>query len=284
MNPLALPGPAFLGFYIVLSGLVLVVLRLFLKTLETAPTPGLSVKDPYLIAYLRGGTHETAAVAILSLCDRGLLVIGDGQVSRANLVGSIRLPHPLERAVLAACVGGAKARSLVRDDAVAGACDAYHAELQALGLVADERTQSRRVLWALAAAAILLGVGGAKLIVAVSQDRSNIGFLIILMIFMAFVLFRMVGRSRTGAGDAALGELRQLFADLRRRAGGLQPGRATSDTMLLAAIFGLSALPSNGFAAIRSLFRNPAGSDGGCGSSSGGGCGGGGGGCGGCGS
>jgi uncharacterized protein (TIGR04222 family) len=285
MNPLAFSGPDFLGFYIVLSGLVLVALRWYLNARETAPTSGLSVKDPYLIAYLRGGTGEAAGVAVLSLCDRGLLDLDDGQISRADPAAAIRLSHPLERAVLAACLGGVKARSLIGDDLVVGACGSFDAELQALGLIADEPTRSRRKLWAVAAAVVLLGIGGAKLAVAMSQGRPNTGFLVLLMALVGFLLFRMVGRHRTGVGDDALADLQQLFADLRDRAGRLQPGQTTSDAMLLAAIFGLSALPFDRFGAIRALFRNPTGSDasgGGCGSSSG--CGGGGGGCGGCGS
>jgi hypothetical protein len=81
-------------------------------------------------------------------------------------------------------------------------------------------------------------------------------------------------------------DLRRLFSALRQRAASIRPGAMTSDTVLLAAVFGLSALPTTGFADIVRVYKKSASSGGGCGSSCGSGCGGGGsgGGCGGCGS
>ncbi len=61
-----------------------------------------------------------------------------------------------------------------------------------------------------------------------------------------------------------LRDLRRLFRALRQRAASIRPGAMTSDTMLLAAVFGLSALPSTGFADLLRVYKKSASSGGGC--------------------
>jgi hypothetical protein len=118
------------------------------------------------------------------------------------------------------------------------------------------------------------------------------------MVMAPLALLPAAQRRRTALGDAVLKDLQGLFGRLRRRVAPAGEGGLTSDTMLLAAVFGLSALPSDGFYEVRRVFAKSVKSGGsncgsscgssygssGCGSSGCGGGGGGGGGCGGCGS
>jgi hypothetical protein len=85
-----------------------------------------------------------------------------------------------------------------------------------------------------------------------------------------------------------LRNLRSLFSGLRGRTGAMQQGSGGTDLLWLAAVFGMSAVPTAAFPFVGQFQpRRDSGSSSGCGSSSSGdggsGCGGGGG-CGGCGS
>jgi hypothetical protein len=92
----------------------------------------------------------------------------------------------------------------------------------------------------------------------------------------------------TSRGRTLLADLRRLFARLRERAPRLTPGGASADAALLAAVFGVAALPT-AFAYAQALYPRAASTSSSwsssCGASCGSSCGGGGGGggCGGCG-
>jgi hypothetical protein len=92
---------------------------------------------------------------------------------------------------------------------------------------------------------------------------------------------------RTRRGDRLFADVRLLFAGLRSRAASLRSGRGDSDVTMLAAVFGLAALPAGEFVFVPALFPRAGDREGtGCGSCDSGSCGGGGdcgGGCGGCG-
>src|SRR6185436_11482472 len=101
-----------------------------------------------------------------------------------------------------------------------------------------------------------------------------------LTLIFAIVAARSGRPFRTARGDALLADLRTLFRRLKDRAGSLRAGGATADAALLAAVFGLSALPASGFAYAKRLYPRAATSSGSscsstsCGSSCGGGGGG----------
>jgi len=104
-----------------------------------------------------------------------------------------------------------------------------------------------------------------------------------------YVLFRIATPFRTLAGEAMLADLRQLFMGLRHRMWSIGTPSETQELALVAAVFGIGALPGRAGVS-ETLFRRPqstsSSSCGSSGSSCGSSCGGGGcgGGCGGCGS
>jgi uncharacterized membrane protein YgcG len=172
-------------------------------------------------------------------------------------------------------------------------CREFHDHLARRGCLPDERVRAERRRLYMTALAVLLGVAAIKIAVALARGRTNIAFLVILAIVFAIVCWKVVNRPRTRRGDETMQDLRRLFARLKDRALSLVPGGASADAVMLAAVFGVSALPQARFAYAHRLFRksskgsSDSGSSGGCGSScgssSGSSCGGGGGGCGGCG-
>jgi uncharacterized protein (TIGR04222 family) len=285
MNPFDLSGPPFLAFYVVVAIVVVVAVKLAIDAAEGGAPPALPLGDPYQIAWLRGGTPEAARIAVLALTDRGLLTVhGDNLVNFAPAQSFVR--EPIERAILARCAqSGTAATAVLNDPGVEQACAPYQARLEQMLLVPDAGMRARRYRWFALAAAFLLGIAAIKIDIAIGRGRYNVGFLIILTVIAILALLPFVRRRRTSLGNRMVKDLRRLFGALRQRAAGIRPGTMTSDTVLLAAVFGLSALPATGFAGILGIYKKAASSGGGCGSSCGSGCGGGGGGgCGGCGS
>jgi uncharacterized protein (TIGR04222 family) len=285
MNPFDLSGPPFLAFYVVVAIFVAVAAKLFIDAGEGGVPPSLPLGDPYQIAWLRGGTPEAARIAVLALTDRGLLAVnGDNLVNSGSGQSFVR--EPIERAILSRCAQSGTAATAVLDDlGVERACVSYQARLEQMQLVPNTAMRARRYRWFAFAAALLLGIAAIKIDIAIGRGRYNVGFLIILTVIAVFALWPFVRRRRTNLGNRMVKDLRRLFRALRQRAASIRPGAMTSDTVLLAAVFGLSALPAIGFADLHRVYKKSASSGGVGGTSCGSGCGGGGGGgCGGCGS
>jgi uncharacterized membrane protein YgcG len=126
-----------------------------------------------------------------------------------------------------------------------------------------------------------------KLALAYARGRSNVGFLIILTLISTVIAVKVARPRLTGRGSAMVASLRTLFQSLKQRASTLMPGSAPNELLLLSAVYGVGALPTDSFPFIKKLYpQASASSSSSCGSSCGSGCGGGGcgGGCGGCGS
>lgn len=284
MNVFDLPGPEFLQFYFAFGAVVGIAAWAFLWAASRGGgrLPPL-LTDPFQIAWLRGGPLEAARVAVVSLVDRGLL-----QVERSRMTATSRRPrglHPIESALLANCFNtGGEAAKVLSAASVRAACRAACEPLIRLGLAPSDEEQRRRVVVAALAGLLVVGVGIVKLVVAIQHGRSNVIFLIVLMI-VAVGFFFWVGRPRwrTGQGKRMLADLRRLLSG---RKSGIRGKPTTSELMLFAAAFGLSGLA--GYTELQAAYAGTrpqsSGSSCGSGSSSSGCGGGGGGGCGGCGS
>jgi uncharacterized protein (TIGR04222 family) len=288
LSPFDLSGPPFLAFYVVVAIFVVVALKLTIDAGEGGVPPSLPLGDPYQIAWLRGGTAEAARIAVLALTDRGLLTVFDDNLVNFGSDQSF-VREPIERAILSRCAHSKTAATAVLDDpAVEHACAPYKAQLKRLQLVPDAAMRARRYRWFAIAATMLLSIALIRIDIAFGRGKYNVGFLLVLGVIALWPVWRVAHRRRTHLGNRMLKDLRRLFRALRQRAASIRPRSMTSDAVLLAAVFGLSALPATGFAKILGIYKKSASSGGGgCGSSCGSGCGGGGGGgggCGGCGS
>jgi uncharacterized protein (TIGR04222 family) len=283
-----LGGPAFLAVYVAIGACVLVVARLRMYAGElTDVKTRIDLKEPLTIAYLRGGVTEVLRVAAFSLVDRNLLLF-DGRTlccAKSKIAGSF-VSRPLEKALLQRLAVPSPTRILLADAALRSACQGYAESLRESGLVASAETYAARRPIFLLGAAILAGLAGFKIIVALGRGHTNIGFLCVFALAGLAILFRMYRRERTARGDRALANLKVLLAGRKRQSHRIQPGGASDDALLLAAVYGFAALPSGSFPYLGKLFPKGSGSSSSCGSSCGSGCGGGGcgGGCGGCGS
>lgn len=292
MNPFALPGPQFLVFYLALAAAVVAALialnRRNGREGKSSRVNDLTT-DPYRIAYLRGGATETARVAIFNLVDRGILDFDAGRVRTVKPAGDAAqaLRRPLDRAIVAQAHNPVTVKLLTGIGPVRKEAEAYAPALAAQGLVTSDAERRGRRNAVLVALAVLVGVSATKVVYALSQGRSNVTFLVILTIVSCVgVIFMSMGRL-TGRGSEMLDSVKTLLKRLRDDTGRLKSGGATNEALLLAAAFGLAALPTDAFPVVEEMFPRPQGGGGDSGGSSGDGGGssgcGGGGGCGGCG-
>ncbi len=295
INPFDLRGPEFLLFYLIFSGVVLVLIRLWLRRREWGD-PGRDntlvrnlAPDPYRIAFLRAGKTEVIRVAVVSLIERGLL-IADGSLlrrSRPDAMNQVR--RPLDKAILSWVGDGRAAVGLLTDPVAQDEAEAIGIPLYADRLLADAVTAARRLRTFLLTAGVLIGVAGAKIVIALSRGHHNIAFLILLGIASVVIAACVVFRHQTSSGRRILNQLREWFTPLRERGASAAGHGDVGEMLFLCAVFGLDMLPGSMVQTLEQLKlkakpSDSSSGDGGSGSScgSGGSCGGGG--CGGCGS
>lgn len=284
MNPFQLTGFSFLGFYIVLGVVVFWGLLMWFRHLETADAaPQQNMTDPYLIAHLRAGANEALRVATVALLDRGLLTaVGETLTTKdGNAVAVVQ--RPIEKAILQRYRKPGEGHDIFKDSAAKSACASYDRVLKNQRMIADGDIYAKRSVPVAVALALMIAVTWTKITIAFSQGRHNVGFLIALTVLFAIVAMVVWFRRRTALGDAMLTDLRSLFARLKGRAKSMRAGGQTNEAALLAAVFGLSALPATNFPFMEKLYPAKSSDGSGCsssscssGSSCGGGCGGGG--------
>ncbi len=291
-NPFDLRGPEFLAFFFVSSLVVLFTLSAMRKRRETRESFTFDLaQDPYQIAYLRGGSKHLIQTTVFSLLDRKLLKARDVYLRTVDPKSVEAVRRPLEKAILQRYVVEDKAATLFSDPDVASKAEDIGDVLRDRELIPGDKQNSHRLKLFWIGLMLLWGTAGIKIYVAISRGRFNFIFLIILSIVSAVLLWKMLHKSRTYAGDSELKSLKEMFGRLYKRRKSLEPYSGANELVLLAALFGLSALPPRAAEMITPLHLRPVSDSGsGCGSSCGGGsdgggsCGGGcGGGCGGCG-
>ena len=286
MFPFNLRGPEFLLFYLVFGVLVLVLARRCCNAAENGPRPRLKFDDPYRLAYLRSGAFEVLRVAAVSLIDRRLLRV-DGERLTAAGAGDAS-EHDVEQLVLRHFDAGRAAESVFSQHNAANIDARYRPELEQLQLIPDEAKRVERWRRAGVLIALLLSVAASKVLVAWALGRSNVGFLIALAAVTSLLVLPLSHPRLTVVGRGFLRDVTALFEPLRRRADRIAAGGPRDEALLLAALFGIGALPASKFAIAQGLFKRGSssgtsgGSSCGSGTSCGSGCGGGGG-CGGCG-
>jgi uncharacterized protein (TIGR04222 family) len=289
MNPFDWRGPQFLLFYLALIAAVLAWCRWRARRVPDSgavPRVGDLINDPYFIAYLRGGAEETIRIAVFNLIDRGFLEF-DGNKVCAKRTEGYTLRRAPDYAVLRACPKPLTLTQLMATGGLLQSCRDYAEELARRGFLLNAAQRSFRSRTRLIAIGILLGTALLKLVLAMRRGHFNVDFLIILAVISLFAVFFASGSSRRSpSGERALAHVGELARRLRQRAAELRPGAASTDALLLASVFGITALPAGAFPYLPAIYRTAGsgGGDGGGGSScSGGGSCGGGGGCGGCG-
>jgi len=278
MNPFDLRGPEFLLFYFCFSLAVIIAIVVFRRRAESGDAPRMDLSDPYLIAYLRGGREEALRVSVISLVDRGMLVMDGRLVRRADNVAYDMVGRPIERAVLEKFGIPGEAMAVLKSRNLIQVFQFYQDGLERLGLLPDAAVFNARLMRLLPGLAALLVVGVIKIQIGLSLERP-VGFLFMMMIVAIVIAAAMSFPRLTARGKAILEDVTNLYSGLRTQVNSFRPGSASAELTMFAAVFGVAALAESPLGYTQTLFPQTTSS---CGSSDGGGgCGGGG--CGGCG-
>jgi uncharacterized protein (TIGR04222 family) len=252
MSPLNLTGPQFLLFYLAwgVGGLLLAwtTRASRLKKLESSAdarrwNPGYypEESEAYAIAFLRGGRSEAAYVLLGRLVSAGLVEVTEDKVRRVRKPKRERHLLPIENiALLAVQDGGAPGQvETAIERAVSSDLDSLELDLERQGLLLSAAEQKNlRKIQGLALLAVS-GLGLAKLAVALSRGKPNIGFLLLLLAaytLAALLLLRPLRISPPG---------RFYLEWLRESHQGLVPLAANDGAGLAVAtsIFGHNAVP-----------------------------------------
>ena len=296
-NPFDWSGPWFLFAYLIFGTFVYYLARELLIRMELRnPHAQLSLADdPYRIAFLRGGALEAVKIAAIVLVDRGLLR-ADGPLLETASADSLRFAsHDIERDVLRLYLGRpGHSKELAEQAEMLPSCRAYQETLTQQELLVGPPLLRRRERITWPAHYLLLTVAAVKAVIAISRQHYNLLFLALLLAIFLLMLRGLRTQATSWSAQRLLTDLRMLFGRLNMRSSRLNAGSSSADMALLAAIFGLGALPLSVYAYVAELFPVPRpntggdSSSGGTGDSSSGGGDGGGGdgggsGCGGCG-
>jgi uncharacterized protein (TIGR04222 family) len=242
VNPFDFTGPAFLCFFTVLATVSIGWLVWARANGERYPVPKSDLSDPYQIAFLRGGEQECVRVAVISLIDRGLITVLEKNtlIAKDGAAGIVR--HRLEKVLLGKLAAGKTVDRLFDDWELMAVGKDYEDPLVDLKLLPDDKVKSARIARKLGVAALLAGFAVIKIFVALGRGHTNIGFLVILG-FCTTLGVLLYGPRRTTAGDNFLSSLQGLFRSLEAKAASLRPGGATAELTMLAAVFGVAAVP-----------------------------------------
>jgi uncharacterized protein (TIGR04222 family) len=298
-NPIVnMPGPNFLGFYAIVSLIVLLAFNVLVRTDGTnqrAPPFVPTRPDPYEIAYLRGGVGAVISLAIYSLKRSQTIEMQAG--GNVTSVPSLGPPaNPLEARVLEELGPGASLGQVLssRDlrASIFGQCETFRQRLARQDLVMTDAARQKTWGLGIAAAIALGGLAALKIFVAQSHGHKNVGFLfgvaivaVMALIWSVKVATRSVANRR---GRAYLERVKSAYVSgsgPQASGGSYFDPIASAAALLAVGAIGLEALHGTSDEAFaREFVKNSGGGASGSCSNSGGGCGGGGGGgCGGCG-
>jgi uncharacterized protein (TIGR04222 family) len=292
VNPFDLRGPAFLALYALVCTGGLIYMWLAARGVIFGPPRSASsdaykhLRDPYLMAYLNGGYRHALTTVVFSLHQRSL-VGGEGEANlyaTSSKAALAAVHNTLELAVLRSLAVPQRLHQVRDDKHLKNVVEAYADPLRQAGLVADESEYRRRQPAFYLVGGALLALAAIKIFIALGRGHSNVAFLIILAVIALIWTWAIFNGRRTSAGALALRNQQTLLARLKDRVKRLAADGSTNEAVLVAATFGLVALPSKQYPFAKQLRRSidAQSNSSGCGSSSGCG-GGGGGGCGGCG-
>lgn len=321
-NPItAMDGTAFLVLFVIFIVSTLVVLAIAKSNLDNTdklPIPAIPPEvDPFEVAYLRGGANELARSVVFSLVQKGLVeIVNDDKsgkvVRRVEPRSEVRGLGQMEQLALGWIGVEREAKDVF--DANSGltyqleqSSARYQLDLSNRQFLMPDDLASRAKKYAWTAAALIVGIGGYKVVASVLIGRFNI-ILTVVFTVIAFFIAMTIGRMPrvTKLGKQYLERLQLAFEDLKYRSQApyigsnatrpltAEAGFSGVDPLLLSVgVFGTGILAGTMFAGYNDAFakaQQQQAAGGGCGSSScgsscgsgdggGGSCGGG---CGGC--
>ena len=251
MNPFDLRGPPFLALYALVSTGGLLYMYFTARGMLFGPPRAVSVgahkhlRDPYLMAYLKGGFRHTLTIVVFSLHQRRIVSgAGEAELRASGSKDVLAAVHnTLEIAVLRSLAIPQRLHQVRDNMHLKETVEAYAEPLRQSGLVADEDEFERRLPAFILVGVVLFAFAAIKIVLALQRGHSNVLFLVILTLLAIIATWVIFNRRRTNAGDQALSNQQTLLARLKDRVNRLAADGATNEAVLIAATFGLGALP-----------------------------------------
>lgn len=269
MNPFEMSVTAFLALYVPFGAAVCAAMYWVSRRSEPALQVGQVPTDPCTVACLRHGPAEAVRVAALALLERGALEL----TAEDNLAPrrEVQLPpptSPVEFVVYEHFSQGGDAKSMFKDKHLeALVCGHTEPSLELARLIPDEPLRDARRHHLYCALYALVGLAALGLPAALASHDPDPGQALIVATGMyCRIAYAIHQRRRTPAGDRALRYLEQTFESTRSRMQESARPRP-DDVAVVAAVFGLTALPEVAHAQIAALRpKSVVGcGDGGCG-------------------
>jgi len=296
-------GPDFLILYLVTILVAFMLGKYFIRKADTSdrdqPQPLPTRPDPCELAYLRGGVPEVIRLTIFRLVQAGCLTLANartGTIARAVGFTDAAKLSGMERTVYMELEKHRTVRDLCRRlfAKFQKDCGPLERRLMERHLLADQALIDSARSVRMTLLAVILGLGGYKLAVALSRGRTNVVFLVILALAGCILtLWKCKTPRLSKRGKDYLKQLRAERED-EKDAIGTDTEIGGADLTFYVALFGFGMLAGTEYSGFTDVLASPSsssedsgGGGGGCGggSSDGGSSdgGGGGGGCGGCG-
>ena len=255
--------------------------------------------DPYEMAYLRGGDVEVAKLTLIELARRGYVQEKQTGSRRSKAVhlrqkkshpDPANLPAPQKAIFEIVSEDDKPLRQLMRTGrfraAIGEIKSSFLPRLEREGLIA---AAARRAKVLFISIALILGLGGYKLVVALETGKLNVGFLASFAVVATVALLAIAGSRLTARGRKYFRNAQEVYRSETSDVV-LDPSSAeTNDMLLHVGLFGAPILfgtAASGYATMLGLDPSNRYGASGCGSACGSSCssgGDGGGGCGGCG-
>jgi uncharacterized protein (TIGR04222 family) len=291
-NPLAnMPGPAFLGLFGALMAGAVVILRVMAAWIEegddSRPLPIPPDIDPYQIAFLRGGDTEVIRTALVDLVEQGRII----QVEKTGF-GRILANSQIQWQVADSTDTGADLspiqRTLLEAFAIPKNPDAvFHSDIRSkvhehtkpfrdwveeenLEVDPERRSQMTKLL-----IVCMVGIGGLglyKLASAYMNQRTNVIFLIGMMLFGLIIISACAKHRRlTQRGRNFLRDLQTAFGSIQSLKIAQQHPAHTpygignaSIPLMAMGIFGVTSLQGSDYDSIYQSYRKSAVTGSGC--------------------
>ncbi len=255
-----IPGPIFLGVFVVLEGVCIGVGRLWANVDRTDryPLPELTCLDPIAIAALRGRSTGVIQAIILNLASQGLAEVTPRERRHwwqkkefeiVSVPSRKRLLDPIEEKVyqfLETPIGSSKLYQSLAHLQIKQHLQSVYAELEDLHLSQFGTNRIRSWIAIIVMALVVGTVGGTKLYLGFMRSAKPVGFLVILLAVGLWVLFAVLKprekwKIPTRLGRRYLKALEEHFdwlkqpATLSRKSEGIAPS-------LSIAIFGVGVM------------------------------------------
>jgi len=255
---------------------------------QSLPIPKIPMKDPYLIAYMRGGQREALTLATITLGNRSFLEHSDDnrKLKTRSPKDMDMVKYPIEKAILNVFKRKAEADEVFTRNSSKNACDEYKKYVEENNLIKNAFITSKRLRILVVPVIAVTFFAVVKMFVAISHGHTNLEFLSILLGATLYGFYTIYAQKRTQVSIRVLRDLSSLFSPLHQRINSLALDEHLYEHTLIAAVFGLQAnttfysqanyyFPRNtesnpGYSCSSSSCGSSCGGGGGCGSGCGG--------------